>query len=74
MNAYGGGGGGGRKSSCHRFLSGGLLARHISYKIYFSFVQVLVHDLLLKGLLKVMTFLKDVTRCYLQYTYIKKKD
>ena len=43
------------------------------YKLNFSFVQVLVHDLLLKSFLKVMTSLKDVTRCYLQCTYIKKE-
>ena len=64
------------KSSCHRFLSGGFLALHISYTLDFSFVQVLVQDLLLKGLLKVMTSLEDVTRCYLQCTYeliLKKK-
>ena len=61
------------KSSCHRFLSGGFLALHISYRLDFSFVQVLVQDLLLKGLLKVMTSLEDVTRCYLQCTYIKKE-
>ena len=65
--------GGGRKSSCHRFLSGGLLALHISYTIYFSFVQVLVQGLLLKGLLKVMTSLKDVTRCYCNVLIYKKK-
>ena len=55
--------GGDWKSSCHRFLSRGLLALHISYTLDFSFVQVLVQDLLLKGLLKVMTSLEDVTRC-----------
>ena len=49
------------------------LALYISYKLDFSFVQVLVQDLLLKGLLKVMTLLEDVTRCYLQCTYVKKK-
>ena len=43
------------------------------YKLNFSFVQVLVHDLLLKSFLKVMTSLEDVTRCYLQCTYIKKE-
>ena len=73
MSRGGGGGGGGRKSSCQRFLSGEFLALHISYTIYFSFVRVLVQGLLLKGLLKVMTSLKDVTRCYLQCTYIKKR-
>ena len=41
--------------------------------IDFSFVQVLVQDFLLKGLLKVMTSLEDVTRCYLQCTCIKKE-
>ena len=49
------------------------LALHISYKLDFCFVQVLVHDLLLKSLLKVMTSLEDATRCYLQCTYIKKE-
>ena len=49
------------------------LALHISCKLGFSFVQVLVQDLLLKGLLKVMTSLEDVTRCYLQCTYIIKE-
>ena len=49
------------------------LALHISYRLDFSLVQVLVQDLLLKGLLKVRTSLADVTRCYLQCTYIKKK-
>ena len=49
------------------------LALHISCKRGFSFVQVLVQDLLLKGLLKVMTSLEDVTRCYLQCYYIKKR-
>ena len=67
------GGEGGRKGSCYRFLSGVLLALHISYKIYFSFVQVLVQGLLLKGLLKVMTSLKDVTRCYCNVLIYKKK-
>ena len=43
------------------------------YKLNFSFVQVLVHDLLLKSFLKVMTSLEDVTRCYLQCTYIIKE-
>ena len=43
------------------------------YKLNFSFVQVLVHNLLLKSFLKVMTSLEDVTRCYLQCTYIKKE-
>ena len=61
------------KSSCHRFLSGGFLALHISYTLDFSFVQVLVQDLLLKGLLKVMTSLKDVTRCYCNVLIYKKK-
>ena len=64
---------GGWKSSCNSFLSGGLLALHISYTLDFNFVQVIVQDLLLKGLLKVMTSLEDVTRCYLQCTYIKKE-
>ena len=59
----------GGKSSCHRFLSQGLLVLHISYTLDFSFVQVLVQNLLLKGLLKVMTSLEDVTRCYLMYLY-----
>ena len=49
------------------------LALHISSTLDFSFVQVLVQDLLLKGLLKVMTSLEDVTRCYLQCTYVKKE-
>ena len=70
MNAQGEGG---WKSSCNRFLSRGLLALHISYTLDFSFVQVLVQDFLLKGLLKVMTSLEDVRRCYLQCTYIKKR-
>ena len=64
---------GGWKSSCNSFLSGGLLALHISYTLDFNFVQVIVQDLLLKGLLKVMTSLEDVTRCHLQCTYIKKE-
>ena len=49
------------------------LALHIISTLDFSFVQVLVQDLLLKGLLKVMTSLEDVTRCYLQFMYIKKE-
>ena len=49
------------------------LALHIGYILDFSFVQVLVQDLLLKGLLKVMHSLEDVTRCYLQCTNIKKE-
>ena len=49
------------------------LALHIISTLDFSFVQVLVQDLLLKGLLKVMTSLEDVTRCYLQCMYIKKE-
>ena len=49
------------------------LALHSSCKRGFSFVQVLFQDLLLEGLLKVMTSLEDVTRCYLQCTYIKKE-
>ena len=63
----------GWRSSCNRFLSGGLLALHISYTLDFSVAQVLVQDLLLKGFLKVMTSLEDATRCYLQCTYIKKE-
>ena len=43
------------------------LTLHISYTLNFSFVQELVQDLLLNGLLE------DVTRCYLQCTYIKKE-
>ena len=39
---------------------------------YFNLVQVLVQDLLLQSLLKVMTPLEDVRRCYVQYIYIKK--
>ena len=65
--------GGDWKSSCHRFLSRGLLALHISYTLDFSFVQVPVQDLLLEGLLKVMTSVEDVTICHLQCTYIKKE-
>ena len=49
------------------------VALHISYKPDFSFGQVLLQYLLLKGLLKVMTSLEDVTRCYLQCTYIKER-
>ena len=49
------------------------LALHIISTLDFSFEQVLVQDLLLKGLLKVMTSLEDVTRCYLQFMYIKKE-
>ena len=49
------------------------LALHISCKRGFSLVQVLAQDLLLKGLLKVMTSLEDVTRWYLQCTYIKER-
>ena len=49
------------------------LALHSSCKRGFSLVQVLFQDLLLEGLLKVMTSLEDVTRCYLQCTYIKKE-
>ena len=49
------------------------LALHISSSINFSSVQVLVQDLLLKSLLKVMTPLEDVARCYVQCIYIKKE-
>ena len=49
------------------------LTLHISYTLDFSFVQVLVQDTQLKGLIKVMTFLEDVTRCYLQCTYTEKE-
>ena len=45
----------------------------VLYKLNFSFVQVLAHDLLSKSFLKVMTSLEDVTRYYLQCTYIKKE-
>ena len=47
------------------------LPLHISYTLDFSFV--LVQDLLLKGLLKVMTSVEDIAICYLQCTYIKKE-
>ena len=50
------------------------LALHISYPLDFRYVQVLVQDWLLKGLPKVMIFLEDVRRCYLQCTYIKKEE
>ena len=63
----------GRKSSCHRFLSEGLLALQISYTIYFSFVQVLLQSLLLKGLLKVMTSLKDVQDVICNVLILKKR-
>ena len=36
-------------------------------------LQVLVQDLLLKGLLKVMTSLEDIARSYVQCIYIKKE-
>ena len=49
------------------------LTLHISYTLDLSFVQVLVQDMQLKGLIKVMTFLEDVTRCYLQCTYTEKE-
>ena len=49
------------------------LALHIISTFDFSFVQVRVQDLLLKGLLKVMISLEDVTRSYLQCMYIKKE-
>ena len=49
------------------------LTLHISSTFDFSFVQVLAQNLLLKGLLQVMTSLEDVTRCYVQFIYIKNK-
>ena len=49
------------------------LALHIRCTPDFSLVQVLVQYLLLKSLLKVMTSLEDVTRCYVQCIYIKKE-
>ena len=49
------------------------LTLHISSRLDFSFVQVLAQNLLLKGLLQVMTSLEDVTRCYVQCIYIKNK-
>ena len=62
---------GGLEEFLQQFFVWGAL--HISYTLDFNFVQVIVQDLLLKGLLKVMTSLEDVTRCYLQCTYIKKE-
>ena len=65
---------GGQEEFLPQIFVWGLLALHISYTIYFSFVQVLVQGLLLKDLLKVMTSLKDVTRCYCNVLILKKKD
>ena len=50
------------------------LALHISSTLDFSPVQVLVQDLLLISFLKVMTFLEDVTRCYVHWIYVKKEN
>ena len=49
------------------------LALYVSSTPDFSFVQVLVQDLLLKGLLKVITSLEDVTRCSVKCICIKKE-
>ena len=49
------------------------LAIPISSTLDFSFVQVLVQNLLLKGLLKIMTSLEDITRCYVLCISIKKE-
>ena len=49
------------------------LALHISSRLDFNLVQALAQDLLLQSLLKVITQLEDVRRCYVQCIYIKKK-
>ena len=46
------------------------LALHISSRLDFNLVQALAQDLLLQSLLKVITQLEDVRRCYVQCIYI----
>ena len=49
------------------------LAVQVSSATDFNLVHLLVQDLILESLLKVMTPLEDVTRCYVQCFYIKKE-